>query len=76
MIFNPQPKRPPIKLDRGSKEWAELKDKVCMKEFGHCQICHCYCLKSGECHHIKTRGAGGDDSFENLQWVCRNCHPD
>jgi len=25
-------------------------------------------------HHIKTRGAGGDDSLQNLVILCRTCH--
>ena len=44
-----------------------LKDKK-----GKCEICG----KKGqtEKHHKKTKGAGGDDTEENLIEVCRICH--
>jgi len=25
-------------------------------------------------HHLKTRGAGGDDRLSNLSWICFECH--
>jgi len=68
------PKKPRIKIDWSSKEGINLRDRVKMKNYGYCQICNEYCLMGGELHHTKTRGAGGDDTFENLMWVCRKCH--
>ncbi|MDH3379687.1 MAG: HNH endonuclease [Gammaproteobacteria bacterium] len=34
------------------------------------------CLRapSTEVDHVKPRGAGGDDSPENLQELCKGCH--
>lgn len=54
-------------------ELVRLRDK------GICQICMALCRWSGEVDHIRSRGMGGDDSLENLRWVCgagsRNkCH--
>lgn len=36
--------------------------------------CH-VCLKTPvDVHHIKTKGAGGDDRLSNLMSLCRICH--
>lgn len=36
----------------------------------------CACGSNGpnDIDHIKTRGAGGDDSDENIWVLCRQCH--
>lgn len=59
--FNPVPKQSRIKNKK------LLQDKK-----GTCKVCG----KRGatEKHHIKSRGAGGDDVEENLIEVCRICH--
>lgn len=59
--FHPVPKQPRIKNKK------LLKDKK--------GICH-ICGRRGatEKHHIKSKGAGGDDVEENLIEVCRICH--
>lgn len=31
-------------------------------------------MTNGELHHIKSRGAGGDDLENNSMWVCLYCH--
>ena len=39
-------------------------------------ICE-YCMRwveSGEVHHIKSKGSGGDDVMENLIFLCWVCH--
>lgn len=42
------------------------------KEIGYCE----YCGSSFrlEAHHIKSRGAGGDDNRNNLIVLCHACH--
>lgn len=37
-----------------------------------CVVCHCY--GTTVAHHIKTKGAGGDDSVENLIPLCTSHH--
>lgn len=52
---------------------ARIKDKKILKDKKwQCELCG----KNGptEKHHIKSRGAGGDDVKENLIEVCRICH--
>jgi hypothetical protein len=41
---------------------------------GHpsCEVCHT--ADSEPPHHLKTRGAGGDDSYENLLALCAQDH--
>ena len=73
MIFNPQPKRKRIKLSQ--KEYSELREDVCGFAGYQCESCGKYLpLDRGTIHHIKTRGAGGDDIAENCQWLCLECH--
>lgn len=52
---------------------ARKKDKKAIKnKRGRCEWCH----KVGitDMHHIKTRGAGGADTPDNLIELCRVCH--
>jgi len=46
--------------------------KQYMKDHPNCEACgnSAYGLP----HHIKTRGAGGDDGPENLLRLCWSCH--
>ena len=37
-----------------------------------CEVCMHPPLN--DAHHLRTRGAGGDDSPENLMALCRKCH--
>ena len=37
-----------------------------------CEVCE---LRPGvDPHHLRFRSQGGDDTDENLLWVCRSCH--
>ena len=63
----PVPKHPRI-IDRALI--ASLKIEV-----GECEYCHASPYRHPlDTHHIKTRGAGGDDVRENLIVLCRSCH--
>lgn len=46
-----------------------LKDKITKRE---CKICGSN--DTLELHHIIPKSYGGDDSIENLQWLCKKCH--
>jgi len=37
-------------------------------------FCEACLMGLAERHHIKSRGAGGSDSPENILWLCRTCH--
>lgn len=63
----PVPKHPRI-IDRALV--AALKIEV-----GECEVCHAVPWRHPlDTHHIKTRGAGGDDVRTNLIVLCRQCH--
>jgi len=71
----PNPKKLRIKLS--PDEYARLRNRVYIKQY-------CCCIKCGKwlrfdefsLHHIISRGAGGDDSEENVDGYCVGCHPD
>lgn len=60
--FNPVPKS------------ERKKDKKLINSKKHnCEYCgkkNCYT----NTHHIKSKGAGGDDTADNLIELCSNCH--
>ena len=73
--MNPQPKM--LRINLMPKEYALLRDKLYRKQHCCCDICGDWnYLNKMDVHHKKTRGAGGDDSEENCQLVCRKCHND
>ena len=69
------PKNKRIVLKRSSKAWRDLVLYVfardgyrchwCGKVFPFAYLCPC---------HIKSVGAGGDDTAENLRTGCAECH--
>ncbi len=45
-----------------------------LEEAGHrCAVPRCW-QTPVDVHHIRTRGQGGEDTFENLIALCPNCH--
>lgn len=60
--FNPVPKKSRIK----NKKLIESKKHNCE----YCGKKNCYT----NTHHIKSKGAGGDDIADNLIELCSNCH--
>ncbi len=84
MTFNPpHPKHKAIRLH--GKAYAELKRKVWIRDGGRCVTCNAKVpLKDWDgqfdrftcahLSHIKSRGAGGDDTPENTQIKCYSCH--
>jgi len=53
---------------------SRIKDLELLAEYQkmNCAACGTWWQVSG--HHIRTRGAGGDDVPENLIPLCINCH--
>lgn len=67
------------------KERSELRKKVFERDKGKCQECGCSAplydvdnqfdrIHCGHMCHIKSTGAGGEDTLENVRWLCSKCH--
>ena len=71
--MNPQPKNKAIRLK--VKAYTALRKTLHKRANGGCEMCGRWApLNIGHVHHIKTRGAGGDDVVENTKWLCGECH--
>ena len=58
-----------------TKEYRNLRVELYNKYLEHCPECHRWrTLDQMHIHHIKSLGAGGDDSIENIAWLCYKCH--
>ena len=55
------------------KQWQEIRKAVIEREHNICQGCYRFIL-DGHLHHIKSRGAGGKHTPDNLMWLCHECH--
>lgn len=52
-------------------EWRRLRALVLARD----PVCtNCQRAPSTTVDHIRSRGAGGDESMENLRGLCRRCH--
>ena len=73
MTVKPHQKKKRKKLKKD--EYLRLKNRIWDKQYRRCNRCKEY-LAPEYCqfNHIKTRGAGGDDSEENGEIVCQECH--
>lgn len=73
--YNPDPKQKRIKLK--PKAWASLVTEVWERDNHACRnpSCRKY-LNRNEInpHHIRTKGASGNDSLENIVCLCSSCH--
>jgi len=73
--MNTYPKKIRIKLDK--EDYHQLRMAAYKRAEFHCEVCKKWCFfEEGTIHHIKTVGAGGDDSLENSMWCHKLCHPD
>lgn len=84
----PQPKRKRITLK--GKAYTEFRRKVAKRAKEHCEKCGLHAPRlwygvfnlwwCGNVAHIKSRGAGGDDTMgengsdNNVRWLCFECH--
>lgn len=47
--------------------------QLLFKAYGkECMLCGS--VRNLQAHHIRRRSAGGEDSFDNLAIVCKQCH--
>lgn len=53
-----------------------VKDEAYAKCGRRCCICHKFCGKKMELHHIVQKAYGGDDSMDNAIPLCFDCHAD
>ena len=73
MTFQSYPK--PVSQKLPDKEYHELRLKIHAKQLFCCLKCGFYTgFEIFHLHHIKSRGAGGKDTEENLIGVCFRCH--
>jgi 5-methylcytosine-specific restriction endonuclease McrA len=52
--------------------YAKLRKEILARDNWRCQLCGC--LKNLDVHHLRRRGALGDDAETNLITLCRECH--
>ena len=71
--MTPDPKKKRISLNQAGYQW--LRRRACKRAMGHCEECFDWTpYNNGHLHHIKSRGAGGDDTLDNVLWLCYLCH--
>ena len=73
------PKKKPVRLK--GKAYTEFRYKVFFRAGGICQDCKKWAgikgpdvFSIGHVAHIKSRGAGGGDTMDNVRWLCYQCH--
>ena len=60
--------------------WKRLRRDKWVEQGGRCISCrrpvklHGDLYEAGHLHHVKTKGAGGDDAAENTVIMCFECH--
>ena len=55
----------------GSHKWTKIRKRIMERDSGRCVKCG----GPGEAvDHIIPRAAGGEDTWQNLQTLCRPCH--
>ena len=52
--------------------WKQLRTKAKRQLDYRCQ--HCGAEEHLELDHIVNHARGGEDTLDNLQWLCRRCH--
>lgn len=57
-------------------DWRLLREKILLRDRYTCQHCGLVSMQKGvmECDHIVNVAQGGDDSLDNLQILCKDCH--
>lgn len=80
--MNPCPKNIIIRL-KGKKK-TEFRKAVAKRALEFCEVCGGHAprlwmgrfnrLWCGHVAHIKSYGAGGGDTMDNVKWKCNHCH--
>ena len=88
MTPNSKPIRPdpkPITKRLKGKARQKLRKATWLRAGGYCETCGTYAplrdsdnqfnvFECGHMSHIKSIGAGGEDTPENVKWECYRCH--
>lgn len=57
------------------KAMEQLRRECFERDKGICQVCGKYASwEQGHMAHVKSRGAGGGDTLDNVKWKCPYCH--
>ena len=80
--LNPDPKQTPIRLKGAA--YSKLKREVYQRDGGRCVDCRRWVpltvngmfvpYRCAHLAHIKSRGAGGEDTMDNVRILCHSCH--
>ena len=80
--MNPCPKQIPIRLKGKAK--TEFRRAVAKRANEFCEECGVHAPRlfqgyfnsmwCGHVAHIKSYGAGGGDTMDNVKWKCNHCH--
>ncbi len=54
--------------------WQKLRMIVLRRDAGICQVCGKPVGKSGHVDHIVPKSLGGENTEQNLQTLCHDCH--
>lgn len=52
----------------------KIKEEALVASGRRCCVCHTFCGRNIELHHIEMESKGGQSSFENCIPLCFNCH--
>lgn len=69
---HPKPERKRLKTKKDKEAFRRL---LFSRAGGKCEYCRAPApWEAGHWHHIRSRGAWGDDTWENAAWLCGECH--
>lgn len=77
-LIQQYPKNKPIRLT--GKKKRKLRQDCYERAGGHCEECDAPApwdggvMYRGHMAHIKSYGAGGGDTLDNVKWKCATCH--
>ncbi len=63
----------PVQAKRHSSHWAVQRLRIFERDRYVCQLCQLVTLHP-ECDHRVPLAHGGDDTDDNLQTLCKDCH--
>ena len=82
MTVNAHQKQKTVRLKGKAK--TKFRRKVAWRAFGFCEECNGNApifvdgvfdvFTCGHVSHIKSYGAGGGDTMDNVKWKCYQCH--
>ena len=80
----PEPNWKPKTIRLYGRDYKEFRESLFNRACGCCEDCGRYVplyidgefdqYYCGHVSHIKSRGAGGEDTLDNAKWKCFDCH--